>query len=339
MTALRKPISLVLGAGNFSTDPSRIKDQREMVDLARKNNIKTFDTSRYYSHGQSETFLGNEGISSEFEIITKASGGKVPGGLSKEGVLKGWAESQAALKVERVGTYLIHVPDADTSIADTMEGIQELHLAGKFDKARQFLLTFFGLSNFSPQQVEECYDYAKSKGYILPTCYQSIYGLVSRKNEKDLFPLLRRLGISIQAYSPLASGFLVKTPEDVRAGVGNFDPSTVLGKILQDMYATDSLLDYLQKFGELAEEIGSSKVGLACRWVVWNSALREDLGDCMVSGASRAKQLQDVLDEIEKGPLEDSVVERLEKMWKDIEADAPGDNFSTFRRLQKAGVL
>ncbi|TVY51230.1 Oxidoreductase sirO [Lachnellula cervina] len=298
MTALRKPISLVLGAGNFSNDASRIKDQREMVEVARKNNIKTIDTARHYSHGQSEAFLGDEGISSEFEIITKASGGVVPGGLSKEGVFKGWAESQAALKVER-----------------------------------------FGLSNFSPQQVEKCYDYAKSKGYILPTCYQSIYGLVSRKNEKELFPLLRRLGISIQAYSPLASGFLIRTPEDVRAGVGNFDPSTVLGKILQDMYATDSLLDYLEKFSALAEEIGSSKVGLACWWVVWNSALREDLGDCMVSGASRAKQIQDVIDEIEKGPLEDSVVERLEKMWKDIEAVAPGDNFSTFRRLQKAGVL
>ncbi|TVY33895.1 Oxidoreductase [Lachnellula subtilissima] len=298
MIASRKPISLLLGAGNFSNDPSRIEDQREMIDLARKNYIKTVDTARHYSHGQSETFLGNEGVSSEFEIITKASGGVVPGGLCKEGVIKGWAESQAALNVER-----------------------------------------FGLSNFSPQQVEECYDYAKSKGYILPTCYQSIYGLVSRKNEKGLFPLLRRLGMSIQAYSPLASGFLIKTPDDVRAGVGNFDPSTVLGKILQDMYATDSLLEYLQRYGELAEEIGSSRVGLACRWVVWNSALREDLGDCMISGASRAKQLQDVIDEIEKGPLEDSVVERLEKMWKDIEDDAPGDNFSTFRRLQKAGVL
>lgn len=59
----------------------------------------------------------------------------------------------------------------------------------------------------------------------------------------------------------------------------------------------------------------------------------------MVSGASRANQIQDVIDEIEEGPLEDSVVERLERMWKDIEAVSPGDNFSTFRRLQKAGVL
>lgn len=48
MTALRKPISLVLGAGNFSNDASRIKDQREMVEIARKNNIKTIDTARHY---------------------------------------------------------------------------------------------------------------------------------------------------------------------------------------------------------------------------------------------------------------------------------------------------
>ena len=111
------------------------------------------------AHGESETFLGNEGVLSEFEVITKASGGVVPGGLCKEGIIKGWHENQAALKVYRVcsnsshnletnkitqevATYLIHVPDEDTSIADTMEGIQELHLAGRFDKARQSLLTF-----------------------------------------------------------------------------------------------------------------------------------------------------------------------------------------------------
>ena len=119
-------------------------------------------------------------------------------------------------------------------------------------------------------------------------------------------------------------------------GKGN---SIVLGKILQEMYAKESFLDYLQKYNALAEDIGSSKVKLACRWVVWNSALGEELGDCMISGTSNAMQLQGVIDEIEKGPLEDGVVEKLEKMWKGIEDDASGDNFSTFKRLQKAGVL
>jgi len=65
-------------------------------------------------------------------------------------------------------------------IAETMEGIQSLYLAGKFEKVRLklallFLLLSlhlqFDLSNFSAQQVEECYNYAKSKDYVLPTIY------------------------------------------------------------------------------------------------------------------------------------------------------------------------
>jgi hypothetical protein len=38
----------------------------------------------------------------KFEIITKASGGIVPGGLTKDGIIKGWNESEAALKVHHV---------------------------------------------------------------------------------------------------------------------------------------------------------------------------------------------------------------------------------------------
>ncbi|TVY56825.1 Oxidoreductase sirO, partial [Lachnellula suecica] len=307
MDSSKKPLPIVFGLGNFSLDPSRAKDQLKILEVALKNNIGTLDTSRHYCHGESETFLGNEGIPFKFNIVTKAAGGIVPGGLTKEGIIKGWYESEAALKVNRVrspphglnpsypdqvDTYLIHVPDDTCPIGDTMEGIQALYLAGKFSK--------FGLSNFSARQVKECYNYAKSKGFVLPTCYQSIYGLASRKNEKDLFPLLRRLGISIQAYSPLSSGFLVKTPAEIRAGKGTFDRSTILGKILQDMFGGESFLDFLQKYNELAEEIGSSKVGLALRWVVWNSFLRAELGDCVIPGASSGKQLQDLLDEIEK---------------------------------------
>lgn len=105
------------------------------------------------------------------------------------------------------------------------------------------------------------------------------------------------------------------------------------------MYGKESFLDYLQKYNELAAKIGCSKVGLACRWVVWDSALRVELGDSFIPGASTAKQLQEVIDEIEKGPLDDWVVGKLEDMWKDVEDDASTDNFSTFKRLREAGML
>lgn len=114
----------------------------------------------------------------------------------------------------------------------------------------------------------ECYNYAKSKNYVLPTVYQSIYGLAARQNEKDLFPVLRRLGISIQAYSVLASGFLVKTAADIKAGAGSFNHSTVLGKILQDMYGKPVYFEFLDDYSKLAKESGNSQAGMAYRWAV-----------------------------------------------------------------------
>lgn len=187
----------------------------------------------------------------------------------------------------------MHVPDESTPISETMEGIKELYLAGKFDQ--------FGISNFSAEQVEECYNYAKSKSYVLPTIYQSVYRVISRANENTLFPTLRRLNISIQAYSALASGFLVRTPDDIAAGKGNFDPSTVLGKILHEMYCKLSYLEYLKEYNVLAKEAGSKQAGLAYRWITWHSELDAEKGDAMVLGASSANQLEEIIGEIKKG--------------------------------------
>ncbi|PVH87460.1 Aldo/keto reductase [Cadophora sp. DSE1049] len=333
MANTKSPPSLILGLGLVSKDPSNVERHRELVAAARELNIKVLDTSRVYGGGLSEEFIGNEGLSSEFDIITKARMGLIPGGASKEGVLKSWKESEEALKANKVKYYLLHVPDETTPIGETMEGIQALYLAGHFEK--------FGLSNFSSTQVQECYDYMTTHSYILPTVYQSIYSLSARLSQTTLFPILRKLNISIQAYSCLGSGFLVRTPAQIRAGEGNFDRGTVLGKILQNMYGGQRYLGFLEGFGALVEEMGRGEtgVGVAYRWVVWHGGLDGGRGDQVVVGASTARQLREAVKEIEKGPLEDWVVKRLDDMWKDVEDEAPENNFVTFAKLVKAGEL
>jgi len=54
------------------------------------------------NHGKSEESLGTAGLSSEFRIITKASMVLTPGGATKEGILKDWDLSAAALKIDHV---------------------------------------------------------------------------------------------------------------------------------------------------------------------------------------------------------------------------------------------
>jgi aflatoxin B1 aldehyde reductase len=64
--------------------------------------------------------------------MTKAPSCLVPGGSTKDGIIEQWKASENALKSKHIAIYLLHVPDDETPISETMEGIQALYLAGYF---------------------------------------------------------------------------------------------------------------------------------------------------------------------------------------------------------------
>ncbi|KAF7547345.1 hypothetical protein G7Z17_g7793 [Cylindrodendrum hubeiense] len=230
-----------------------------------------------------------------------------------------------------IRTYFLHGPDEATPIEQQMESIQALYQQGLF--------TQFGLSNFNEEQVLECYNCAKSKGYILPTVYQSSYSLATRLNETILFPTLRDLGFQIQAYSPMAAGLLAKTPEYIHEGKGSWDPSTVMGKMYRDLFYKPSYMEMLEEFGKLSDKSGVSRSGLAYRWVRYHSALKGNLGDEMILGAASAAQLEESLMELEKGPLENWVVERIDELWDIVKEDAPRDNMKSARKFLTDNIM
>ena len=122
MATERAPLTLAFGCGLWSNEASRLSTQIELTEACRELNIKILDTSNTYvrscillfrshtngilqTNGESERHLGNAGLSSEFQVITKASMGLVPGGSTKEGILKGWQESQKSLKTDKVSKF------------------------------------------------------------------------------------------------------------------------------------------------------------------------------------------------------------------------------------------
>jgi hypothetical protein len=68
-----------------------------------------------------------------------------------------------------------------------------------------------------------------------------------------------------------------------------YDPSTAHGKILQGQYGKPPYVKFLEEYGRLVKEAGSTKVGMAYLWVAWNSALDAGKGDCIVLGATSAR--------------------------------------------------
>lgn len=222
-------------------------------------------------------------------------------------------------------TYFLHGADESVPFEEQMEAIQTLYVQGKFER--------FGISNFTREQVLSIYDVAKSKGYVLPTVFQCSYSIAARHHEAELFPLLRNLGFSIQAYSPMASGFLAKTPEYIESGQGIWNPDLPIGKFNRDLFYKPSYMKMLGEFGALSEKSGISRVGLAYRWVRHHSILKNETGDEMIIGASTSDQLANTMVELEGGPLEPWIVQRIEELWELIKGEDPVDNLKSSRKI------
>ena len=152
---------------------------------------------------------------------------------------------------------------------------------------------------------------------------------MSRLNEVELFPLLRKLKMSFYAYSPLAGGFLVKTPEFVAAGnQGRWDTSASYGSIYHKIYNKPSMLEALKQWEAISKQSGIAKAALAYRWVAFNSQLAAKCGDGIIIGASRLAQLEETLKWLEDGPLDSNVTQQIDKVWDAVKHEASFDNYA-----------
>lgn len=215
--------------------------------------------------------------------------------------------------------FYIHVPDRKKPLEPVLAGINELHKSGMFKR--------FGLSNFLAEEVEEVVRICKENNYVLPTVYQGLYSAVARRQETELFPTLRKHGMSFYAYSPIAGGFLTKSSADFKEeGKGRWDPATFLGKLHNAIYKKPAMLEALDQWEKITKDAGVSKAELAYRWVAYNSILNGELGDAIIFGARNMEQLRGTLASLKNGPLSKEVESKIDEIWKMVEKDSPLNN-------------
>ena len=293
--------------------------RREYFDVLNQHNVTEIDTAAAYP--DSEQILGQLGIPTKFTIHTKIASW-VPGRLARKPLISSALLSLYELKVESVDILFLHAPDSETPLEETVSAMNELYEAGKFKR--------FGLSNYLPEDVDKVVSISKANNWILPTVYQGNYNPVARRIEDSLFPVLRKHKISFFAYSPLAGGFLTKTAETITAGVpgGRFDKESRIGTMYHELYARPKLLAALKKWAQVAQEAGVTQAALSYRWVAYHSALKKDLGDGMIIGASRPAQLEETLKAVEQGPLPEKAVKAIQEIWEEVKDEAPLDNFN-----------
>lgn len=316
-------VKLIMGGAGlsdsayFNTPEIRAK----VLDLLLSEGVTTLDTARLYQG--SEVAIGALEKRTSFTIDTKLVGGFGPGAVTKDGVIKDAQDSLSRVAIAQFDVLYLHAPDTSIPFAETLAGINEVHKKGVFRR--------FGLSNFSAAQVQQVYDIARENNYVLPTVYQGNYSAVARHLETLLFPTLKKLGIKFYAYSPIAGGFLTKTPADLDAGKGRFNEAAI-GGMYSKLYDRPALRAALGKWNQIAADEGVEKAELAYRWVAHHSAIAGDEENGVIFGASRFEQIAQTVRGLKRGRLSEGAVRGIEEIWESVKEEAPVDNFNRFKK-------
>jgi aryl-alcohol dehydrogenase-like predicted oxidoreductase len=176
-------------------------------------------------------------------------------------------ESLTRLQTDHVDLLLVHWPDADTPIAETMRALEELKAEGK--------TRHVGVSNYTAYELRE------ARGQV-PICANQVgFNLFDRRWEREMFPTAREIGVGIMAYGPMAHGLLTGT----LARENTFDErdwrrhGVLFG---QRLFGPNlgANLDVVDKLGGVAADLNTTLPRLALSWVLRNPAVSVALSGC-----------------------------------------------------------
>jgi aryl-alcohol dehydrogenase-like predicted oxidoreductase len=261
--------------GNADYGQSEDDEMIAAVDRAIDLGVTLFDTAPNYGFGGSEKVLGRALGARRKDVILVSKVGITRDPVTFTAKFDGRyttikqinEESLRRLGTDYLDLVLMHWPDPETPIEETMRALEEIRAEGK---ARHV-----GVSNFSAYELRQARQYA-------PICANEVgYNLFDRRWEHEMFPTAQELGVGIMAYGPLAHGLLTGSMPRQNA----FDErdwrrhGDIFGQRLFGPNL-DQNLDVVDKLLTVADRIGTSLPRLALAWVLRNPAVSVALAGC-----------------------------------------------------------
>jgi len=179
---------------------------KAVISKALELGINLIDTADVYNEGRSEEIIGRaiEGHRSQVLVGTKAGivtdGGPRVANLSAKYLEKKASESLRRLRTDCIDLFYLHRYDQATPLEESLGAVDRLIRNGK--------VRYFGVSNFTTEQLERTMETCEARGFAKPVAVQNQYSLLARDAETELIPRSRAKALSFFAYSPLGGGFL-----------------------------------------------------------------------------------------------------------------------------------
>jgi aryl-alcohol dehydrogenase-like predicted oxidoreductase len=272
----RLPVSIAgLGCNNFGR---RIDEGRSIavVNAALDAGVTAFDTAESYGDGRSEEYLGR-GLGRRRDdavIVTKFSFVSAKH-ATRDGVALACQGSLRRLGTDRIDVYLLHEPDEQTPIEETLEAMARLVDEGKVRE--------IGCSNFSAEQIDEAGGVATSLGVRGFVTVQNEYSLLEREPERGVTAACERHGMSLMPYFPLAAGVLTGK---YRRGESPPDGSR-LAPDPSSSFLSKGNLEMAERLGKFAADHGHTLLELALSWL----ATRQTVSS-VIAGATSPEQVR-----------------------------------------------
>jgi aryl-alcohol dehydrogenase-like predicted oxidoreductase len=237
------------------------------VHTAIDAGITCFDTAEAYGMGVSEEALARALGSRRNDVVIATKFGvgyeEMPNrrDSTRERVLASIDKSLQRLRTDHVDIYLVHWPDPNTPLDETMGTLDDIVRQGK--------TRYIGVSNFRLAQIEE------AMGLRRVDVVQYAWNMFDRRMQSEIFPYCAAQQIGVMAYGSLAYGMLSGTfhrsmqfeESDWRSKSGNLG-SLNLFRTLFGLEHFPRNLAAVEELKRLAAKYGKSLPQFALRWTL-----------------------------------------------------------------------
>ena len=264
------------GIGGAGWDSYSDESRMDAIKAALECGINFIDTAPAYNAGKAECYVGetlNKLKKRREVVISTKCGNKFVDGKylrcgSKESILKQCDESLKNLKTDYIDIYLVHWPDPDVELEETIEAVSTLKKEGKILHA--------GVSNFSKEQIEEAQKYCKIEAF------QPQYSLADRKDEK-LIRWAYEQGLGIMTYGTLGGGILTGNYRKLRTFEQTDSRNRFYPYFKEPLFS--KAMELLTIMDQIAEERNVSLAQIAEKWVIQ----KRFVSSCIIGAQSRAR--------------------------------------------------
>ncbi len=202
----------VFGLGTWRMGGDRMRDLHnddeadiKAIRQAIEAGITHIDTAERYADGKAEELIAQatQGINrTDLFLVSKVA----PVHLSYDSVLKAAEGSLKRLHTDYLDLYLVHQPNDEFPIAETMKAMNKLVDDG--------LVKYIGVSNFKNERVDEAQKHSHHK----IVCNQLHYNLKVREIERNnILTYSQQNDIMVTAWRPLEKGVLMEDGKELLA--------------------------------------------------------------------------------------------------------------------------